>query len=100
MLVLASAARGQQQSNCKRQGDKKRTPGGQEKDTKKTRERNQEDKKRTQGWPARPEDNSRTPASTRRTRGGRDPDTGFRGVPETVANFCFSKRNPKEEFTS
>ena len=60
------------------------TPGGQEKVTKKTRERNQEDtrrghqkdKKRTQGWPARPKDNTGTIEGTRRTRGGQNPDIG------------------------
>ena len=50
-------------------GVKKGTTGGQE----------EKDKTRTQGWPARPEDNSRTTASTRRTRGGQDPDPAFMG---------------------
>ena len=73
---LASAARGQQQDICKRQ----------------------EDKRRTRGWPARPEDNSRTTPSTRGTRGGQGEDktrtqrSGAR--PATVASSFFQERTP------
>ena len=56
--------RGQQQDNCKQ------AAGGQEKD-----------KRRTEGWPVRPEDNDRT-------RGGQDPDTEFSGAASVAS--CFS----------